>query len=257
MVAKTLGMILLVVSSTGHSLTGEALKHSADEVATPYYVLTDAGFNVQIASVDGGKPPVAETLQTIAKAKVSKDAQRFMEDKQAMNKLTHTHALSKVDVTKYKGLFLSGDHGAMYDFTSKPVAIQVAKAWQKGEVIATLDHGAAALINIKFGDDAMVKGHVITAFTNAEEAAAKSPAVQDLPFKLEDRLKAEDAVFMGGPDFIPHALRDEHLISGQNPQSAKGTAEEMLVALGAHTDLKPVESTKAHAEPVRPAAILK
>ncbi|MBP0576051.1 type 1 glutamine amidotransferase domain-containing protein, partial [Mycobacterium tuberculosis] len=52
-----------------------------------------------------------------------------------------------------------------------------------------------------------------------------------VPFLLESRLKALGAYHVGGPDFAPFAVRDDNLVTGQNPASAARTAALVITAL--------------------------
>ena len=56
-----------------------------------------------------------------------------------------------------------------------------------------------------------------------------------VPFLLESRLRGLGAQYESGPDNLPFALRDGHLITGQNPASATKVAELMLEAFKAES----------------------
>ena len=54
---------------------------------------------------------------------------------------------------------------------------------------------------------------------------------QDVPFLLEDALKASGGVYSKKADWEAYAVADGKLITGQNPQSSEKVAELVLQAL--------------------------
>ena len=87
--------ILFVLTS--HSQLGETDQKTGfwiEEFASPYYLLTDAGAEITIASPAGGQPPVdpkseAEEAQTQATL-------RFFKDMNAIDKVAYSLKLSDV-----------------------------------------------------------------------------------------------------------------------------------------------------------------
>lgn len=69
----------------------------------------------------------------------------------------------------------------------------------------------------------------MTGFTDAEEKAVGLDHV--VPFLLESKLRELGGVFESGGDWQPHAVRDGHLITGQNPMSSELVGEQILAAL--------------------------
>ena len=52
-----------------------------------------------------------------------------------------------------------------------------------------------------------------------------------MPFSLQDRMQGEGANFVEQPPRTVHAETDGRLVTGQNPASAKATAEAFLAIL--------------------------
>jgi putative intracellular protease/amidase len=75
----------------------------------------------------------------------------------------------------------------------------------------------------------LVAGKDVAAFTDEEEAAVKLEKV--VPFALESTLRARGAVFVESPNFEKRVAVSERLVTGQNPASATGTAEAVVVLL--------------------------
>ena len=49
-----------------------------------------------------------------------------------------------------------------------------------------------------------------------------------MPFLIESKLKEQGGVFSKAADWNPHTVVDGNLITGQNPQSSKGTADATI-----------------------------
>ena len=66
----------------------------------------------------------------------------------------------------------------------------------------------------------------MAAFTNEEEAAVGLTEV--VPFLLEATLIERGANFTKVPNFQPHVVVSERLVTGQNPASAAGVGHKMV-----------------------------
>ena len=52
-----------------------------------------------------------------------------------------------------------------------------------------------------------------------------------VPFRIEDAARARGAEFVAAPAFVPHAVRDDRLIAGQQQNSGEATAKLVIEAL--------------------------
>ncbi len=203
-----------------------------EEVAAPYYVLTDAGIPVTIASIKGGVIPFdPNSLKPDAVASVA--SQRFLADKTMQAALAASPALSTLNADEYDGIFLPGGHGVMWDLPGNAtLGAVLAKYDAAGKIIAAVCHGPAGLLGaIRADAKPLVSGRKLTGFTDAEEATVGLTAV--VPFLLETELRASGAAFESAPSFTPHVVQDGHLITGQNPMSSELVGEAILAALKA------------------------
>ena len=97
-------------------------------------------------------------------------------------------------------------------------------------VVGAVCHGPAGLVNIKLSNGKyLVDGKKVNAFTNEEEIAVKLEKV--VPFALETKLIERGAKFEKSGLWQPHVTVDGRLVTGQNPQSAKGVGEAVLKEL--------------------------
>jgi putative intracellular protease/amidase len=86
-----------------------------EEVAAPYNTFTDAGFDVDIASISGGLPPVDEG--SLTDSSLTDDTKRFSNDAVANAKLAATKSIDDFvrSATEYSAVFLPGGHGTVID----------------------------------------------------------------------------------------------------------------------------------------------
>lgn len=210
--------------------TGRRTGFYYDEMAIPYWALMDAGLDVEVASIKGGKAPydpgsIGEPGSRPA------EVDRFLRDAASVAKIENTLRIDEVDPLAYDVVFLPGGHGTMWDFAqSDALARVVGQAYDSGAVIGAVCHGPAGLVSAKHSNGRpLVEGMRVNAFTNAEEEAVGLTNI--VPFLLESRLRELGARFEGAPNFQAKAVRDGRLVTGQNPRSAGPVADEMLRAL--------------------------
>lgn len=202
-----------------------------DELATPYYLLLDSGYAIDIASIKGGQAIHDPSSLKTNPAERPAAVQRFLSDTTAMSKLAETMEIGSAQSSDYAGIFLPGGHGTMYDFPeNEDLARLVGSIYDQGGVVGAVCHGPAGLVNAKRADgQPIVAGRRVNSFTNAEEDAAGLTAV--MPFLLEDRLKARGAIFHSTANFTKCAVTDGRLVTGQNPMSAEEVGLQMIAAL--------------------------
>lgn len=201
-----------------------------EELTTPYYAFVDAGVEVDIASIPGGKIPLdPHSIQPAGKNPPS--VERFMNDPVAMRKIEQSAKLDQHAAAPFAAIFLPGGHGTMWDLPqSRTLSELLTQAWAAGKVIAAVCHGPAGLINVRdAAGQPLVAGRRVSAFTNTEEAAAG--LTQVVPFALESRLRELGARYESGPDFKAFAVRDGKLVTGQNPASSEAVARMALEAI--------------------------
>lgn len=217
--------ILFVVSSHDKKgETGEKTGYYLGEVSHAWEVLKE-DYMIDFVSPKGGKPPVDGFDLSDAVNK------KFWEDAVYHNKIDHSMKPSEVNPNDYVAIYYAGGHGAMWDFADNTEIAKIATAiYEKNGVVGAVCHGPAGLVNIKLSNGKyLVDGKKVNAFTNEEEVAVKLEKV--VPFALETKLIERGAKFEKSGLWQPHVTVDGRLITGQNPQSAKGVGEAILKEL--------------------------
>lgn len=136
------------------------------------------------------------------------------------------------NVTDFDAIFYVGGHGPMFDVVENSDSIQLIQEFYAMEkVVAAVCHGPAVLANAFIGAEPLVAGKNVTGFSNAEEEFMN--LTQSMPFLLEDSLKKRHGKYSKSAQlWEEHVVVDGRLITGQNPNSARGVAEALAKKLG-------------------------
>ncbi len=222
-------VLFVLTSHSELGNTGEKTGFWVEEFAAPYYVLTDEGVDVTIASPKGGQPPIDPKSE--APDAQTEETKRFYADKDLKERMANTKKLSDVKAEDFDAVFYPGGHGPMWDlYDDKNSIALIQDFWSEGKPVAAVCHAPSALLNVKdINGDPLVKGKKVTGFTNSEEAAVKLTEV--VPYLLEDELKALGGNYSKGSDWSSYVVKDGMLITGQNPASSAEAARELLAIL--------------------------
>lgn len=195
------------------------------EVAHPYAEFTKANYQIDFASLLGDTPYLDALNLANDPANLSFLTGKGWETMQKAVKL------STVDVSKYDAIFIPGGLAPMVDMPENPLLKKIIKeTYERNAVVGAVCHGPVSLLNVKLSNGSyLVNGKNITSFTDQEE---RGYAIADVPFLLESALKKQGAKFHTAENWSAHSIADGNLVTGQNPASAKGVAEKMIVILG-------------------------
>lgn len=222
--------VLMVLTS--HDALGDTGKKTGfwlEEFAAPYYVLSDAGAKITLASPQGGQPPLDPSSD--APDAQTDDTRRFKGDAAARAALAVTVKLASLDMNAFDAVFYPGGHGPLWDLAEEPASIHLLEYFAAGgRPIAAVCHAPAIFRHTKVANGKpLVSGRNVTGFANTEEAAAGLTEV--VPFLVEDMLVKNGGIYSKRADWASHVVVDGNLVTGQNPASSKGAAEALLKLL--------------------------
>ncbi|WP_258545286.1 type 1 glutamine amidotransferase domain-containing protein [Micromonospora provocatoris] len=218
-------MTRALIALTSHSelgRTGRSTGYYVGEAAEPWEVFRAAGYDVDLASVAGGEPPVDGRDEN----------DTTQNDFLATAGVTDTPKAADVDPERYDVILFAGGHGTMWDFPDDPDLARIARSvHERGGVVAAVCHGPSALVNLTLSDGSrLIAGKRVAGFTNSEEAAVG--LTDEVPFLLADKLTEAGAQHVPAPDFTEHVVVDGRLVTGQNPQSARAVADAVVKLIG-------------------------
>ncbi|MFD2826526.1 type 1 glutamine amidotransferase domain-containing protein [Leeuwenhoekiella polynyae] len=222
-------ILIVLTSHEDLGTTGEKTGFWIEEFAAPYYFLKDKGFDITVASPQGGQPPIdpksdAPDAQTPA-------TERFKKDKETQETLAKTLKLDTINQQDYDAVFYPGGHGPLWDLAEDTYSIALIEDFYKnGKPVAAVCHAPAVFKHTKDADGtSLVNGKKVTGFTNEEEDAVQLTEV--VPFLVEDMLKKNGGIYSKKEAWASYAVEDGLLITGQNPASSEAVAELLVKKL--------------------------
>lgn len=217
---------VVIVSTSGSSLKGHPTGLWIEELAAPYYAWKEAGFDVLVASTNGGAVPI--DANSMGPGVFTDAAQRFMHDKDAVGALSHTVAVKDVDWSDVDAVFLPGGHGTCVDFIDNPdLRSAVEAVFNAGKVVSAVCHGPMGLCDCKKPDGTpLVAGKTVTGFSDSEEAQAQLDHL--VPYLLESKLRELGGAYEKGENWTSKVCVDGNLVTGQNPQSSHEVATAVI-----------------------------
>ena len=219
-------VLIVLTSHAKLGDTGQPTGFFLGELTHPLEVFEKAGVPVELASIQGGEPPV-DGLDLEDKINA-----RYWNDPEFRAKLSATKKLSDLNPADYSAVFFSGGHGTMWDFPDDAAVQKFAREiYEADSPVGAVCHGPVALVNVKLSDGSyLVAGKEVSAFTNSEEE--KVGLTKVVPFLLATKLEERGAKHVAAPDFEKQVVASGNLVTGQNPASAAGVAEKMVELLG-------------------------
>ncbi len=225
-----------VLSSAGET-EGKPTGVMASEMTHPYYGFTDAGMQVDIASIKGGQIPVDP--QTLGRVIRSAEDDRYLADPIMRAKVNNSLLIDDVDFTQYDAIFLSGGWGAAYDLGYSEVLAEKISAAYYAEtpIIGSVCHGALGLINALDRDgNKLIAGRRMTGVTDRQ---IKQLGIEITPQHPETELRKAGALFESQTKlidfFATHVVVDDErrFVTGQNQNSGHETAHQMMAIIAA------------------------
>lgn len=233
------GKVLMIASNPSVSKqTGWPIGVWYAELAHPYWIFSEAGYKVDIASPEGGEikfDGFSDPEDASKYAAFDYVSLGFKKDESKRALVKNTRKLSSVDPNDYKAIFVCGGQGPMYTFIDNKELHQFfTDFYLTGKPTAAICHGTCILLKTKLPNGKfLVEGKKWTGFASAEEQYADSYVGMKIqPFRIEDEArKMPNSKFIVGTPFSAFAVRDGNLITGQQQNSGAAAAELVVKAL--------------------------
>ena len=214
------------------------------EALHPFEVLTQAGFEVDLATETGtyGLDDLSLTSRFLA----GDDKSVFENPKHPFNVKLNSQLKKASDLKKeeYGLFFASAGHAALYDYpTARGLQSIAVDVWGRGGIIAAICHGPVILpgiIDSKTGKS-IIEEKTVTGFTIEGEIVLN---VFD-KLKSDNVLLVVEAVSKAGADysspmhpFDDYSITAGRLVTGANPESARSAAERAVKAFNSLQEVK-------------------
>ena len=135
-----------LICTSASELKGKPTGGLAREIATPYYTLLDAGYEVSFVSTKGGQIPIdaASTQGDFYTPRLREVHGR----RDRRRPPSSSAALASYDFSSVAGIYIAGGHGCCVDFYKNPELTKVIDAaFADSKPVAADCHGPVALLS--------------------------------------------------------------------------------------------------------------
>ncbi|MFT4210897.1 MAG: type 1 glutamine amidotransferase domain-containing protein [Microbacterium sp.] len=200
------------------------------ELTHAWEVFEGRGFEQTIVSPRGGFSPLEP--RSLKFPNYDKTAKAWHADPARMALLETTASPDQIDSADFDAIYFTGGHAVMYDFPDSEGLQRITREiWERGGVVSSVCHGYCGLLDTRLSDGSLlVAGRKVTGFAWQEEVLARVDKL--VPYNAEAEMKKRGALYEKAKiPFVSYAVADGNLVTGQNPGSAKETAEKVAALL--------------------------
>ncbi len=237
---------IVIANPAVSTTTGWPVGFWWSELAHPYYVLGEAGYEVEIFSPDGGRceaDAMSDPRDPSGYSASDLISMGFLSTPRLAKLIESTRAVSEVDVARFDAIVVAGGQAPMFTFERARTLHQTFVAfYEAGKIACALCHGVAILRYARLSTgDYLAKGKTVTGFANVEEDFADdavwkmkllSRDQHVMPWRIEDQLEQLGANYVQAGLWRGFAIRDGNLITGRQNFSGEETARLLVETLG-------------------------
>jgi putative intracellular protease/amidase len=232
--------VLMVASNPAVStITGWPVGFWWAELTHPWWEFTEQGYEVVIASPDGGAlhgDSWSDPRDESGYSAYDLISLGFIESPRHAALVETTPALDDLAVDDFDAVLFVGGQGPMFTFVDNEVVHRMLTGfYEAGKVTGVICHATALLLTARSSAGRLlVEGKTWTGFANSEEQFADDFVGRRIqPFWIEDEArKIADTNFIVDGRFKAHVVRDGNLVTGQQQYSGVAAARSMIGALG-------------------------
>lgn len=219
-------ILILVTNHATLGTTDEANGTYAPELTHALHEFMDAGYHYEIASIKGGSAPLygEDTEGDDVNSHVLANAE-------FQSKIHNTKVATTLNADDFDAVFYPGGFGLLSDLAENAdVAKLTAAIYENGAVVGAVCHGPAGLLPIELSNGkALLADIEVTAFTREEEIDFGT--IDNIPFLLEESLARKAAKYSKIAPWGVHVIKQDRIITGQNPASASAVGKAMVERL--------------------------
>jgi putative intracellular protease/amidase len=239
--------VAIVIANPAISLsTGWPVGFWWSELSHPYFAFTEAGYEVEVFSPDGGRceaDGMSDPNDPSGYSRTDLISQGFLHTPELMALVENTGKAADIDATKFDAIIVAGGQAPMSTYQDATgLHAKFVEFHTAGKIAAALCHGTAILRYARLPNgEYLARGKTVTGFANVEEDFADNAVwsynllprdKHVVPWRIEDELKKIGANYVQAGLWRSFAVRDGNLITGQQNFSGAETARLVIEALG-------------------------
>jgi len=244
--ARKKRVAIVIANPATSTTTGWPVGFWWSELTHSYYLLTEAGYGIEVFSPSGGvcqADPLSDPRDRSGYTASDLITMGFIATPSCAALVENTRAVADIDVDSFDAILVAGGQSPMFTFeAATTLQKKFVQFYERGKLAVALCHGVAILKDARLASgDHLAKGKTVTGFTNVEEDFADQ-AVWEMnllprdkhvmPWRIEEEMKRIGANFVHAGLWRAFAIRDGNLITGQQNFSGAATAEVLVQALG-------------------------
>ncbi len=202
------------------------------ELTHAYDIFAAKGWEQSLVSPKGGRTPIEP--RSLEWPYFDASAKAWRADPAREELLTFTASPDEIDSAGYNVIYFTGGHATMWDFPDDSGLHRLTREiYERGGIVSSVCHGYCGLLNVTLSNGRrLVEGLRVTGYSWMEEVLAGVAA--KVPYNAEEEMRRRGAIYDKSLiPFMSHVVVDGRLVTGQNPQSAKATAEKVAMLLQA------------------------
>jgi putative intracellular protease/amidase len=237
---------IVIANPTTSTTTGWPVGFWWSELTHPWLAFTEAGYEVEVFSPDGGAcegDGMSDPNDPSGYSKSDLISQGFIHTPELKALVDNTRPAREIDVAAFDAIVVAGGQAPMFSYAdATELHAKFVEFYTAGKIAAALCHGTAILNFAKLPNgEYLVKGKTVTGFADVEEDFADNavwnygllPRDKHLmPWRIEDAMHAIGANYVQAGLWRSFAVRDGNLITGQQNFSGAETARLVIEALG-------------------------
>jgi putative intracellular protease/amidase len=200
------------------------------ELTHAYAIFAGQGYEQHIVSPQGGRSPLEP--RALKWPLLDASAKAWLKTPAKMALLENTLSPQQVEPARFDAIYFTGGHAVMWDFPDSTELQQITREiYERGGIVSAVCHGYCGLLNVRLSQgELLVARRRITGFSWTEEVLAG--VARDMPYNAQAEMQKRGARYEKALlPFVPHAVVDGRLVTGQNPNSAKLTAKRVVALL--------------------------
>ncbi|MEM5421196.1 type 1 glutamine amidotransferase domain-containing protein [Paraburkholderia ferrariae] len=200
------------------------------ELTHAWRVFAGKGYDQRLVSPKGGVSPLEPRSLKWPLADTS--VKEWLTDKDRQALLATTARPDQLDSAEFDAIYFTGGHAVMWDFPDDADLQRITRdIYERGGIVSSVCHGYCGLLNTKLSDGTLlVAQRRLTGYSWVEEVLAG--VAKKVPYNAEKEMKRRGAHYEKALlPFVSKVVTDGRLVTGQNPQSAKATAEAVASLL--------------------------